>query len=154
MKVLILSKEYPPHVYGGAGVHVDFLSRALSKLAQVEVRCFGEQRSPGGADSPSVRGFGPWNEAIAELDPKLRKALEPLTVDLAIAGAPTDADLVHCHTWYSMMAGLWNENPSRRALVITTHSLEPLRPGRRSSSAAVICSRAGSRRPPSNRPTP
>jgi len=128
MKVLILSKEYPPHVYGGAGVHVDFLSRALSKLAQVEVRCFGEQRSPGGADSPSVRGFGPWNEAIAELDPKLRKALEPLTVDLAIAGAPTDADLVHCHTWYSMMAGLWMKILHGVPLVITTHSLEPLRP--------------------------
>jgi len=128
MKILILSREYPPHVYGGAGVHVEFLSRELAKLADVEVRCFGEQSESGGGGKPAVRGFGPWNEALSELDPRLRKAVEPLSVGLALAGAPTDASVVHCHTWYSMMGGLWIKILHGIPLVITTHSLEPLRP--------------------------
>ena len=128
MKILLLSREYPPHVYGGAGVHVENLSRELAKLAQVEVRCFGSQRAPGGPGQPAVRGFEPWGAALETLDPRLRKAVEPLTVDLAMAGAATDADLVHCHTWYSMMAGLWMKILYGIPLAITIHSLEPLRP--------------------------
>ena len=128
MKILMLSREYPPHVYGGAGVHVEHLSRELAKLTAVEVRCFGEQSEPGGAGKPAVRGFGPWNDALSKLDPRLRKAVEPMTVGLAFAGAPTDASVVHCHTWYSMMGGLWIKILHGIPLVITTHSLEPLRP--------------------------
>jgi glycogen synthase len=128
MKVLELTREYPPHVYGGAGVHVEHLSRELAKLVEVEVRCFGDQKDPGGAGRPRVRGFGEWASSLAELDPRLRKAVAPLTVDLAMAALPADADVVHCHTWYSMMAGLWMKTLYGIPLVCTTHSLEPLRP--------------------------
>ncbi len=128
MKILILSREYPPHVYGGAGVHVEFLSRELSKVAEVEVRCFGSQKVAASSGQPAVRGFEPWSAALSELDPRLRKAVEPLTVDLAMAGVSTGASVVHCHTWYSMMAGLWMKILHGIPLVITVHSLEPLRP--------------------------
>ncbi|HVR75095.1 MAG TPA: glycogen synthase [Planctomycetota bacterium] len=128
MRILILSREYPPHVYGGAGVHVEFLSRELAKIAEVEVRCFGTQMSDGGQNAPVVRGFGPSPAAYAGLDPRLQKVLEPLSVGVAMAGTPADADIIHCHTWYSMMAGLWLKLLYGTPLVITTHSLEPLRP--------------------------
>jgi glycogen synthase len=128
MKILLLSREYPPHVYGGAGVHVEHLARELAKLADVEVRCFGKQRDAGGGGRPAVRGFEPWDQALSELDGRLRKAVEPLTVNIAMAGVPADAAVVHCHTWYSMMGGLWMKTLHGMPLVITTHSLEPLRP--------------------------
>lgn len=98
MKVLHLTREYPPHVYGGAGVHVENLTRELAALAQVEVRCFGEQRQEAGPDRPEVRGFQPWKEALEGADERIRRALQPLSVDLAMAALPTDAQVVHCHT--------------------------------------------------------
>jgi glycogen synthase len=128
MKILQLTREYPPHVYGGAGVHVEHLTRELAKLAEVEVRCFGEQEAAGGGGTPRVRGFAGWSEALRATDPRLRKALEPLSVDLAMAAAPVEADVVHCHTWYADLAGLWVKILHGIPLVITTHSLEPLRP--------------------------
>jgi len=128
MKILIITREYPPHVYGGAGVHVENLSRELAKLSDVEVRCFGDQRLKKAEGGPKVHGFAPWEAALKPADPKLKKALEPLTVDLAMAAAPTDASVVHCHTWYADMAGLWMKILYGIPLVITTHSLEPLRP--------------------------
>ncbi len=128
MKVLMLTREYPPHIYGGAGVHVEHLSRELARLAAVEVRCFGAQRAVGGQVVPSVRGFEAAESLLAGLDSRLRKAVEPLAVDLAMLGVRIDADIVHCHTWYSMMAGLWAKILYGIPLVITTHSLEPLRP--------------------------
>jgi glycogen synthase len=127
-RVLLLSKEYPPHIYGGAGVHVENLARELARLTEVEVRCFGEQREAGGAGRPRVQGFSGTAPFSAALDGRLRKALEPLATDLAICGAPVEADVVHCHTWYSMQAGLWIKTLYDIPLVITTHSLEPLRP--------------------------
>lgn len=127
-KALILSKEYPPHVYGGAGVHVENLTREMARLIDVEVRCFGQQQRLGGDGTPSVRGFGTDPDALRNLDPRLRKAVEPLGVDLAMLSEPVDADLVHCHTWYSMAAGLWAKILYDIPLVVTTHSLEPLRP--------------------------
>ncbi|MGQ9590304.1 MAG: glycogen synthase [Planctomycetota bacterium] len=128
MKTLILTREYPPHVYGGAGVHVEHLAAELAKLIDVEVRCFGSQSAPGASGKPEVRGFAPWREAFGALDLRLRKALEPLSVDLAMVGAPTDADLVHCHTWYADMAGVWMQILYGLPFVVTLHSLEPLRP--------------------------
>jgi glycogen synthase len=127
-KVLILSREYPPNVYGGAGVHVEFLSAALARLVDVEVRCFGDAHDAGGSGRPAVRGFEAPERELAGLDGKLRKALEPVAVDLRIAAAPTDADVVHCHTWYSMLAGVWVKKLHGIPLVLTAHSLEPLRP--------------------------
>ena len=128
MRILMLSKEYPPHVYGGAGVHVDNLARELSRIARVEVRCFGEQHAAATASAPAVQGFGPKGDLLAHMDPRLRKSVEPLAVNLAMLGEPIDADLVHCHTWYSMAAGLWAKILYGIPLVVTTHSLEPLRP--------------------------
>ncbi len=128
MKVLHLTREYPPYIYGGAGVHVEHLTRELTALAEVEVRCFGDQELASGLAQPRVRGFADWTEALERADPILRKSLSPVSVNLATASLPTDADLVHCHTWYSMLGGLWIKILYDIPLVITTHSLEPLRP--------------------------
>jgi len=128
MKILHLSREYPPYTYGGAGVHVEHLTRELTNLAEVEVRCFGDQDISGSKAQPEVRGLEDWSEALQLADPVLRKSLSPVSVNLATAAIPTDANLVHCHTWYSMLGGLWIKILYDIPLVITTHSLEPLRP--------------------------
>ena len=128
MKVLMITREYPPHIYGGAGVHVENLAREMAGLAEVEVRCFGEQKSPGGGGTPSAKGFSIPEGLLRGLDPRLAKTVEPLAVDLAMLGDAVGADVVHCHTWYSMMAGLWTRILYGIPLVVTTHSLEPLRP--------------------------
>lgn len=128
MKILYLTREYPPYIYGGAGVHVEHLAGEMARLARVEVRCFGDQAAAGDDRSPRVIGFEPWDEALGKSDSRLRKALAPISVNVAEAAYPTDADLVHCHTWYSMLGGLWTKILYGIPLVITTHSLEPLRP--------------------------
>jgi len=128
MKVLYLTREFPPHIYGGAGVHVEHLAAEMARLADVEVRCFGEQQESGGPERPKVTGLTTWDEALEQTDPRLRKALSPLSVNLAAAALPVDADVVHCHTWYSMMGGLWAKLLYGIPLILTTHSLEPLRP--------------------------
>lgn len=129
MKTLFLTREYPPNVYGGAGVHVDHLSRELARLMEVEVRDFSGP-GPAAALAPRLaqRGFGPWEAGLEGADPRLAKALEPLSVNLAMAAAPTDADVVHCHTWYADMGGVWVKKLYGIPLVVTLHSLEPLRP--------------------------
>lgn len=127
MKALVLTREYPPHVYGGAGVVVDELSRALSRRMAVEVRCFGER--PPSADSIVVRGYAPWERLSAGADgPRFATALETLSIALAMARDPVDADVAHAHTWYADMAGVWIRMLYRIPLVVTLHSLEPLRP--------------------------
>ncbi len=125
-RVALLSKEYPPHVYGGAGVHVEYLARALAKSVDVEVRCFGDQREDAGR--LAVRGYGQWEETKRGTDPRFVGAVDAFARSLAMAKDTLDADLVHCHTWYTDMGGviaakLWGV-PS----VLTIHSLEPLRP--------------------------
>jgi glycogen synthase len=128
MKILHLSREYPPYTYGGAGVHVEHLTKELTELAEVEVRCFGDQQVSSGTAQPEVWGLEDWSEALDPADPVLRKSLSPVSVNLATAAIPTNADLVHCHTWYSMLGGLWIKILYGIPLVVTTHSLEPLRP--------------------------
>jgi starch synthase len=128
VKALVLSREYPPHVYGGAGVVVDQLTRALSRLMAVEVRCFGE-RGAGGPAPLVVRGYTPWPRLAAGPDgPRFAAALETLSVALAMARDPVDAQVVHAHTWYADMAGVWIRLLHGIPLVVTLHSLEPLRP--------------------------
>ena len=129
MKALLLTREYPPHVYGGAGVVVDQLSRALAQRMAVEVRCFGD-RQPGGApEGVTVRGYTPWDRLRAGPDgPRFAPALETLSIGLAMARDPVDADVAHAHTWYADMAGLWIRTLHRIPLVVTLHSIEPLRP--------------------------
>lgn len=128
MKALLLTREYPPHVYGGAGVVVDQLSRALSQRMPVEVRCFGE-RSTAPVEGVAVRGYAPWARLAAGPEgPRFAPALETLSIDLAMARDPVDADVAHAHTWYADMAGLWIRALYRIPLIVTLHSMEPLRP--------------------------
>ena len=127
MKALMLTREYPPHIYGGAGVVVDQLTQALSKRMPVEVRCFGPREPSSGPIT--VRGYTPWERLKADQNgPLFAPALETLSIDLAMARDPVDADVAHAHTWYADMAGLWIRTLHRIPLVVTLHSMEPLRP--------------------------
>jgi starch synthase len=128
MKALLLTNEYPPHVYGGAGVHVEYLSRALARLMDVEVRCYGGQRIKDGR--LDVRGFGV-DEAHFGCPKNLRSVFGAVQRDAAMAAAGTDADLVHVHTWYTHLGGLMIKQNYGLPLVLTVHSLEPLRPWKR-----------------------
>ena len=125
-KVALFSKEYPPHVYGGAGVHVEYLARALARHVDVEVRCFGEQRRDEGR--LVVRGVPQWEETGRDTDPRFVGAVDAMARSLVMAKDRLDADLVHCHTWYTDMAGLMAAKLWGVPYVLTIHSLEPLRP--------------------------
>jgi glycogen synthase len=125
MKALLVTREYPPHIYGGAGVVVDQLSRALARRMGVEVRCFGP-RDPR-PDAIAVRGYTPW-ERVGGKDVQFAPALETLSIGLAMARDQVDADVVHAHTWYADMGALWISQLYRIPLVVTLHSMEPLRP--------------------------
>ena len=125
MKALFITREYPPHIYGGAGVVVDQLSRALTRRMGVEVRCFGP-RDPR-PDGIVVGGYTPW-ERVGGKDVRFAPALETLSIGLAMARDPVDADVVHAHTWYADMGALWISQLYRIPLVVTLHSMEPLRP--------------------------
>ena len=128
MKALLLTNEYPPHVYGGAGVHVEYLSRALARLMDVEVRCFGDQQLRKG--QLGIRGFGV-DESQFRCPDNLRSVFGSVQLDNAMAAAGMDADLVHAHTWYTHWAGILMKLNYGRPLVLTAHSLEPLRPWKR-----------------------
>jgi starch synthase len=129
MKALLLTREYPPHIYGGAGVVVDQLSRALARRMAVEVRCFGPREGAPNPDGIAVRGYRPWERLRADADgPRFAPALETLSIGLAMARDPVDADVAHAHTWYADMAGLWIRTLHRIPLIVTLHSMEPLRP--------------------------
>lgn len=125
-KVALFSKEYPPHVYGGAGVHVEYLSRALAKLVEVEVRCFGDQRID--ASNLTVRGYPQWEETKRDTDPRFVGAVDAMARSLVMAKDRLDADLVHCHTWYTDMGGVLASQLWDVPYALTIHSLEPLRP--------------------------
>jgi glycogen synthase len=127
MKALMLTREYPPHIYGGAGVVVDHLTQALSKRMAVQVRCFDEPKPP---DGVTARAYPSWERLKADKDkkPLFAPALETLSRNLAMAYDPVDADVAHAHTWYADMAGLWIRTLHRIPLVVTLHSMEPLRP--------------------------
>lgn len=125
-KVAFFTNEYPPNVYGGAGVHVEYLSRELAKILPVDVRCFGDQRVQEG--NLTVRGYEPWDEMKRNTDPRYAKAMAPLSQDLAMAKDNLDASVVHCHTWYVQFAGFLARMLWEVPFVLTTHSLEPLRP--------------------------
>jgi glycogen synthase len=128
VKALFLTNEYPPNVYGGAGVHVDYLSRELAKLMPIEVRCFGDQKLEKG--NLSVTGFS--LDASAFTCPKpLRSVFGAVRRCTDFNTTNIDADLVHCHTWYSHFGGILARMNYGLPLVITVHSLEPLRPWKR-----------------------
>src|SRR5436190_15848669 len=98
MRVALFTREYPPDVYGGAGVHVDFLARHLRGLVDLDVLCMGAER--------------PGATAFAETDPRFpdgNAALHVLSTDLAMTAAASQADVAHSHTWYANMAGHWSK---------------------------------------------
>jgi len=129
VKALLLTREYPPHIYGGAGVVVGQLSQALSRLMAVEVRCFGERSAAEAAGRVALRGYTPWERVGPGRDgPRWAPVLETLSIALAMARDPVDADVAHAHTWYADMAGLWIRTLHRIPLCVTLHSMEPLRP--------------------------
>ncbi|EMT39197.1 glycogen synthase (ADP-glucose) [Thermoanaerobacter thermohydrosulfuricus] len=126
LKVTMFTNEYPPNIYGGAGVHVDYLVRELSKLMEVDVRCFGDQDYT--ADNLKVRGYKEWDKLKENSDPRYQKVLGPFSIDLAMVKDEIDSDILHCHTWYTFMAGFLAKKLYDKPLVVTVHSLEPLRP--------------------------
>ncbi|MDF2578927.1 MAG: glycosyl transferase family 1 [Microbacterium sp.] len=118
MRVDIVSKEYPPAIYGGAGVHVTELVRALRETIEVQVRAFGADR-----DEPDTTSY----ETPVELA-DANAALQTLGTDLEIVGDVAGADVVHSHTWYANFAGHLASLLHGIPHVVTAHSLEPLRP--------------------------
>ena len=128
MKALFLSNEYPPYTYGGAGVHVEFLSRELARQMDVEVRCFGDQRVDDGR--LRVRGYGV-DESAFTAPRYLRPVFGAMARNVAMGATDVDADVVHCHTWYSHLGGVLIKQAYGIPLIVTIHSLEPLRPWKR-----------------------
>jgi starch synthase len=116
MRVAVLTNEFPPTIYGGAGVHVDFLVRELRKLVEVDVHCFGEPRPGATAHVPPVE--------LAGANPALRT----LGIDVAMAAAVHGADVVHSHTWYANLGGHLTSLLHGIPHVVSAHSLEPMRP--------------------------
>ncbi|TME35451.1 MAG: glycogen synthase [Chloroflexi bacterium] len=120
-RVAVLTREYPPEVYGGAGTHVEYLVRELRRLADVSVHCWGAPR-----DEPGVVSHQPW-AAVAEPRPE-SAALEAMSIDLTMAAALQGAGIVHSHTWYANLGGHLAKLMWKIPHVLTVHSLEPLRP--------------------------
>src|SRR3954471_19214653 len=130
MRIAILTNEYPPNIYGGAGVHVEYLTRELETVEDgrhsVEVLSFGDQRLE--EKNLTVRGVRPAFDLPAH-DPKHKKFLDTMLRDLVMAGMLDEGvDVVHCHTWYTHLAGCLVKQLTGARLVLTTHSLEPHRP--------------------------
>jgi starch synthase len=119
--VALLTREYPPDIYGGAGVHIEYLSRQLSRTIGVEVYCFGAERQ----DALVKASFEPW-EALGR--DGVGSALRTVSVDLRMAEVVGHADIVHTHTWYANFAGYLSQVLYDLPHVMTSHSLEPLRP--------------------------
>ena len=125
MRVGLITREYPPQVYGGAGVHVEYLSRELAKLIEVEVHCWGTQRSDAG--NLHIRGDEPAPQITGGTDAKFKTAVDALALNLAQMKELRAIDVVHTHTWYASMAGFLAKKLYGIPFVLTTHSLEPLR---------------------------
>jgi glycogen synthase len=128
MRALLLTNEYPPNVYGGAGVHVDYLSRALARRIDVDVRAFGEQDVVDG--KLRVKGY-PVAHDLSAVAGHIKPVLAAFSRDLSFVSEPVHADVVHCHTWYTHFGGVVAKLAYGIPLVVTVHSLEPLRPWKR-----------------------
>ncbi len=122
LQALLLTNEYPPNVYGGAGVHVEYLARELARLIDVDVRAFGEQDLRDGA--LRVRGFQPARD-LERTPSQLRPVFGAFDRSLGFLAEPVTADIVHCHTWYAHLGGIlakartasrWSSRPTRSSL--------------------------------------
>ncbi len=116
LRVALLTREYPPEVYGGGGVHVEYLARELAGLVELTVHCQG-------ADRPGAVAHRPW-----PLLEQANSALQTISTDLSMTAAVDGTDLVHSHTWYANLAGHLAALLYGVPHVVTVHSLEPLRP--------------------------
>ncbi len=125
MNIAILTKEYPPHIYGGAGAHVAHLTRELGKLDggahEVQILCFGDQDEISG--KRRVRGIHP-PQSIQVYDERHRTLVDTLERNGAMVGVLQQADVIHCHTWYTHLAGCLLREMLNAPLLLTTHSLE------------------------------
>ncbi|MGE5253700.1 MAG: glycogen synthase, partial [Planctomycetaceae bacterium] len=129
MKIVFLTNEYPPQVYGGAGVHVQYLSRALARLEggrhELQVLFFGGPGEHSG--NLEVEGIGGESDFPCQ-DERHRKVLDALLRNVRMTGSVREADVVHCHTWYTSLGGCLIKQLFGIPLILTTHSLEPHRP--------------------------
>jgi len=132
VQALILTNEFPPEIYGGAGVHVGELTRELRRLIELDIRTFGAHVEQ--ADGLRIRGYPAGHDLIGAPEP-LRPMLGALSRDLGFLSDPVTAELVHCHTWYTHLAGILVKLAYDIPLVVTVHSLEPLRPWKREQLA-------------------
>ena len=125
MNAAILTNEFPPEIYGGAGIHVKFLTQELAKLCHVEARCFGVQDE----DKDNIRALGFSRKlGLNPHDDRFQKIFKPLDINLQWAAALDNVDVIHCHTWYSHFGGVLASRLLQCPLILTTHSLEPHRP--------------------------
>jgi starch synthase len=126
MKIALYSNEFPPNIYGGAGVHIDFLSQELAKLGQVEVRCFGDQKE--NKETMQVEGINSCLNKMIDPENEHIKMFHNLSRNVEMAQATPTADIIHCHTWYTHLAGVFSRELLQVPLILTTHSLETHRP--------------------------
>ena len=139
--IALLTREYPPEVYGGAGTAVEYLTRELRHLAEVSVECWGAPRT-----EPGVTSHQPWS-ALSEPKPE-SATLQAMSINLAMAAAVKGADLVHSHTWYANFGGHLAKLMWSIPHVMTIHSLEPLRPWKAEQlgggyALSTFCERTG-----------
>jgi starch synthase len=132
VQALILTNEFPPEIYGGAGVHVGELTRELGRLIELDIRTFGAHAEQ--AEGLRVRGY-PAPHDLASAPEPLAPMLGALSRDIGFLLDPVSADLVHCHTWYTHLGGILAKLAYAIPLVVTVHSLEPLRPWKREQLA-------------------
>jgi glycogen synthase len=129
MKITLLTNEFPPYVYGGAGVHVEYLSKALATMPPagnaVDILCFGDQNLTDG--SLAAKGVKP-GFALPSQNPQFAKLMDTLARNVMMSGTASATDIVHCHTWYTHLGGCILQKLFKAPLVLTTHSLEPHRP--------------------------
>lgn len=126
MKIALFTNEFPPNIYGGAGVHIDFLTHELKKLAQVEVRCFGNQKEQ--TKQLNVLGIQPSLTIMNDENNPHIKMFQNLSRNVEMAQHTLEADVIHCHTWYTHLAGIFSRELVQSPLILTTHSLETHRP--------------------------
>jgi alpha-maltose-1-phosphate synthase len=132
MKILMITNEYPPHIYGGAGVHVDYLCRELVRLDgarhQLQVMCFGDQKEAGmNFEVTGISGM----PALKYREGAHNKVMDVLGRNVAMSGLAGKADVVHCHTWYALLAGCLVKQFMEIPMIMSVHSLEPKRPWKR-----------------------
>jgi glycogen synthase len=136
MKALFLTNEFPPTIYGGAGVHVDYLSRELAKLMEVEARCYGKEAREKRIEGPPLTATAFGVDTSGYTAPKpLHSVFSAVQHGVDWNTMNIDADLVHLHTWYAHFGGILAKLNYGIPMVLTVHSLEPLRPWKREQLA-------------------